>query len=103
MQEDNENVFYGDGEDADLWERLDTSDINLILLALPVAEDTTNVAIQLRKANYHGQIVAIARYQDERDILLASGIDNVFNFYTEAGTGFAEESLALIRAQNTAS
>lgn len=103
MQEDNENVFYGDGEDADLWERLDTSDINLILLALPVAEDTTNVAIQLRKASYHGQIVAIARYQDERDILLASGIDNVFNFYTEAGTGFAEESLALIRAQNTAS
>ncbi|MBR7889976.1 cation:proton antiporter [Marinomonas sp. A79] len=97
MQEAKENVFYGDGEDADLWERLDTSRINLVLLALPAAEDTTNVAIQLRKANYTGQIAAIARYQDERDILIASGIDNVFNFYTEAGTGFAEESLALVR------
>lgn len=97
MQSDNENVFYGDGEDADLWERLDTSTIDLVLLALPAAEDTTNVAIQLRKANYTGQIAAIARYQDERDILINSGIDNVFNFYTEAGTGFAEESLALIR------
>jgi predicted Kef-type K+ transport protein len=97
MQEDQENVFYGDGEDADLWERLDTSNIHLVLLALPAAEDTTNVAIQLRKANYTGQIAAIARYQDERDILINSGIDNVFNFYTEAGTGFAEESLALIR------
>jgi glutathione-regulated potassium-efflux system ancillary protein KefC len=97
MQAVQENVFYGDGEDADLWERLDTSSINLVLLALPAAEDTTNVAIQLRKANYKGQIAAIARYQDERETLLAAGIDNVFNFYTEAGTGFAEESLALIR------
>lgn len=97
MQKAQENAFYGDGEDADLWERLDTSRINLVLLALPTAEDTTNVAIQLRKANYTGQLAAIARYQDERDILISAGIDNVFNFYTEAGTGFAEESLALIR------
>lgn len=103
MQEANENVFYGDGEDADMWERFNTDGIRLIMLALPIAEDSTNIAIQLRKANYTGQIAAIARYQDERDVLIASGIDTVFNFYTEAGTGFAEESLALIRpAENTA-
>ncbi|SBS36062.1 Glutathione-regulated potassium-efflux system protein KefC [Marinomonas spartinae] len=102
MQDAQENVFYGDGEDADLWERLDTSHIHLVLLALPAAEDTTNVAIQLRKANYTGQIAAIARYQDEREILINSGINNVFNFYTEAGTGFAEESLALIRPPENA-
>jgi len=102
MQDAQENVFYGDGEDADLWERLDTSRIHLVLLALPAAEDTTNVAIQLRKANYTGQIAAIARYQDEREILINSGINNVFNFYTEAGTGFAEESLALIRPPENA-
>ncbi|WP_417528078.1 cation:proton antiporter [Marinomonas shanghaiensis] len=102
MQEANENVFYGDGEDADLWERLDTKGIRLIMLALPIAEDSTNIAIQLRKANYTGQIAAIARFQDERNTLLASGIDNVFNFYTEAGTGFAEESLALIRSPENA-
>jgi len=101
-QDAQENVFYGDGEDADLWERLDTSRIHLVLLALPAAEDTTNVAIQLRKANYTGQIAAIARYQDEREILINSGINNVFNFYTEAGTGFAEESLALIRPPENA-
>ncbi|MBJ7538071.1 cation:proton antiporter family protein [Marinomonas transparens] len=104
MQDAQENVFYGDGEDADLWEHLDTSDIRLVLLALPIAEDSTNIAIQLRKANYQGQIAAIARYQDEREDLLASGINNVFNFYTDAGTGFAEESLTLIHSveKNTA-
>ncbi|GAB3484235.1 cation:proton antiporter domain-containing protein [Marinomonas epiphytica] len=97
MQSDSENVFYGDGEDADLWEKLDTRNIKLVLLALPIAEDSTNIAIQLRKAHYQGQIAAIARYQDERDELISAGIDNVFNFYKEAGMGFAEESLQLIQ------
>jgi len=73
------------------------------MLALLMAEDSTNVAIQLRKSSCTGQIAAIARYQDERDVLMASGFDTVFNFYTEAGTGFAEESLALILpAENSA-
>ncbi|TDO95826.1 cation:proton antiporter family protein [Marinomonas balearica] len=97
MQRDDQNVFYGDGEDLDLWEHLDTKGIKLVLLALPSSEDSANITRQLRTAGYEGQVAAIARYQDERDDLLASGIDNVFNFYTEAGTGFAEESLALIR------
>ncbi|SIS58925.1 cation:proton antiporter family protein [Neptunomonas antarctica] len=90
------NVFFGDGEDADLWENFDTSTIKLILLALPSIEDDKNITTQLRKVNYQGQIAAIARFQDERELLLNSGIDNVFNFYTEAGIGFAEESLRLI-------
>ena len=90
------NVFFGDGEDADLWESFDTSPIRLVLLALPSIQDDINITIQLREAGYEGQVAAIARYEDEREQLLASGINNVFNFYTEAGTGFAEESLMLI-------
>lgn len=90
------NVFFGDGEDADLWESFDTSAIRLVLLALPSLEDDRNITIQLRQAGYTGKIAAIARYEDQREPLLACGIDSVFNFYTEAGTGFAEESLLLI-------
>lgn len=90
------HVFFGDGEDADLWESFDTSRIKLVLLALPSIEDDKNITRQLRLAGYTGRIAAIARYEDERKLLLASGIDNVFNFFTEAGTGFAEESLLLI-------
>ncbi|WP_051222247.1 cation:proton antiporter family protein [Neptunomonas japonica] len=93
------NVFFGDGEDADLWESFDTSAIKLILLALPSIEDDRNITIQLRNAHYQGQIAAIARYQDEREQLIKAGINNVFNFYTEAGIGFAEESLMLIGEQ----
>lgn len=90
------HVFYGDGEDADLWEHLDTRRLKLVLLALPSIKDIINITQQLHSAGYKGEIAAIARYPDDRDQLLESGIDKVFNFYTEAGLGFAEESLQLL-------
>jgi len=96
MKSEGHNVFFGDGEDADLWEKFDVSDYKLVLLALPSIEDSSNITIQLRKAGFNGKVAAIARYQDERDSLITSGIDNVFNFYTEAGNGFAEESIQLL-------
>jgi len=97
LKKQGKNTFFGDGEDADLWEKFDTQDIKLVLLALPSIEDSINIAIQLRNSGYNAQIAAIARYQDEREQLIEAGIDNVFNFYTEAGMGFAEESLSLIQ------
>ncbi|MCW8877054.1 MAG: cation:proton antiporter [Kangiellaceae bacterium] len=89
-------VFPGDGEDPDLWENLDMSCIKLVLLALPSVNDSHNITEQLRKSHYHGKIAAIARYEDDEQDLLHAGIDKVFNFFTEAGTGFADESLRLI-------
>ncbi|TBR44221.1 potassium transporter Kef [Marinomonas agarivorans] len=96
LNTEGKNVFFGDGEDADLWEKLDTKSIKLVLLALPSIEDIINIVQQLRASGYSEQIAAIARYQDERERLVEAGINNVFNFYTEAGMGFAEESLTLI-------
>ncbi len=90
------HVFCGDGEDADLWEKIDISAVQLVLLALPSVLDNRNVAEQLKLANYQGKIAAIARYEDERQALLEAGIDKVFNFFAEAGTGFAEDSLEMI-------
>ncbi len=97
LQDQDMHVFFGDGEDADFWEGFDTRPIKLILLALPAIDDATNITRQLQMVNYQGQIAAIARYEDQRLQLLNSGIDKVFNFYQEAGMGFAEESLAMIR------
>jgi len=96
LQKKDMHVFYGDGEDADLWGNMDVKNIKLVLLALPSIEDSLNIAEQLHSANYQGEIAAIARYPDEHDQLVEGGIGTVFNFYTEAGFGFAEESLQLI-------
>lgn len=89
-------AMVGDGEDADLWENMDLSQIQLILMALPSIEDICNITEQLKHANYKGKIASIARYEDEIQPLLDAGSDKVFNFFTEAGTGFAEESLQLL-------
>ncbi len=102
QQEEGWNVFCGDGEDADLWESIDISAIKLVLLALPSIEDSVNISDQLQNTSYHGQVAAIARYEDEREALLEAGIDKVFNFYTEAGSGFAEESLRMIDPERAA-
>ncbi|MBO1255053.1 cation:proton antiporter [Alteromonas sp. 5E99-2] len=89
-------VALGDGEDIDFWENTDIRCLKLVLLALPSIDDAININRQLKNAGFKGKVAAVARYQDEVDKLLINGIDKVFNFYNEAGLGFAEESLAFI-------
>jgi predicted Kef-type K+ transport protein len=93
------NVICGDGEDVDLWDNLELNNVHLILLALPSIQDAINITRQLRNAGYTGKVAAIARYEDEVNHLLEQGVDKVFNFFTEAGLGFAEESLAYANTQ----
>ena len=92
-------AYCGDAEDAFFWERINLSKLELVLLALPNVIDSISISKQLRSAGYQGKIAAIARYDDERSQLEEFGIDKVFNFYTEAGVGFADESIALIEVQ----
>ncbi|MEP1384118.1 MAG: cation:proton antiporter family protein [Paraglaciecola sp.] len=97
LEEEGFQAMVGDGEDVDLWENMDLSHVELVLLALPSIEDICNITEQLMHANYKGKIASIARYEDEIQPLLDAGSDKVFNFFTEAGMGFAEESLQLIK------
>jgi glutathione-regulated potassium-efflux system ancillary protein KefC len=89
-------AYVGDAEDADFWESIDLTKIELVLLALPSVQDIMNITAQIKRTNYQGKIAAIARYEDERVEMESFGVDKVFNFYTEAGVGFAEESMSLI-------
>lgn len=89
-------AIVGDGEDVDLWDNMDLTQIQLILLALPSIEDICNITEQLQHAHYEGKIASIARYEDQIQPLIDAGSDKVFNFFTEAGAGFAEESLQLL-------
>ncbi|ASP47117.1 cation:proton antiporter family protein [Cognaticolwellia beringensis] len=95
--ENNVQAFEGDAEDADFWENMDLSKIELILLALPAMQDIKNITTQIKRTNYQGKIAAIARYDDDRIKLESFGVDKVFNFYNEAGVGFAEESMSLLK------
>ena len=98
MANEGHKVICGDGEDVDLWENLDLNSTQLVLLALPSIQDAINITSQLKNAGYQGRVAAIARYEDEVSYLLENGIDKVFNFFTEAGLGFADESLTYVRS-----
>lgn len=93
-------AYYGDAEDAYFWENITLDNIELILLALPSVKDCISITQQLKQAGYQGKIAAIARFDDERIRLEKLGIDKVFNFYNEAGVGFAEESIELYQLKS---
>ena len=96
-QSEGRHVIFGDAEDADFWETRELWHIKLVMLAMPAVSDIKDITDQLKLKGFKGHIAAIARYEDERQQLLDYGVDNVFNYYVEAGTGFAEESLELIQ------
>ncbi|WP_206486410.1 cation:proton antiporter family protein [Thalassotalea sp. G2M2-11] len=102
LQQQGINVIHGDAEDIDLWENIDLSQIELIMLALPSVQDIISITEQIRYSKYNGKIAAIARYDDERMEIEKLGVDKVFNFYSEAGVGFAEESSKLFTSGKVA-
>jgi predicted Kef-type K+ transport protein len=97
LNEQGIQTYFGDAEDADFWESIDLSKVELTLLALSSVLDIKNITRQIKRTNYQGKIAAIARYDDERLTLESFGVDKVFNFYNEAGVGFAEESMSLLK------
>ena len=96
-----DNVAFADGEDIELWSQFKFKNLHLVLLALPTVKDSKTVSEQLRAAGYTGKIVTISRFDDEASGLEAAGIDKVLNLMNNAGAGFAEESLSLLRKSDS--
>lgn len=90
-------IIFGDGEDAELWETMDLTNLELVLIALPQMADIRNIQNQLKSAKYQGKVAAFARYDDQIKELEECGVDHIFNFYREVGVGFAKESLSIMQ------
>ena len=82
-------VLIGDASDGDLWGRLPAQQVEQVILALSNHAETVRVAKLLRKRGYEKVIAAVAKYPDEVEELKELGVI-AFNFYAEAGAGFAE-------------
>lgn len=92
-------VQYGDPSDADFWDKVEENhSIELAMLALPNLQANLDALEQLRQISFSGRTAAIARFPDEEKLLKKSGVEAVFNIYTEAGAGFANH----IEVQNQA-
>ena len=90
------NVISGDADDLEFWQQASYCDIRLVMLALPSQQEMLATLQMMKIAGYQGKTAAVARYEDERNQLLELGVDVVFNYYAEVGTGFAEESRHLL-------
>lgn len=89
-------VITADAEDPEFWLDAKLDNIELIMLAMPNFKDMVEAVKQLQLVHFQGKIAGIARYEDQRQQLLTAGVDEAFNFYAEAGAGFAEQSIHLL-------
>lgn len=95
------NVVVGDASDRELWERICEHDVDLAILALSNHQETLSVIHILKESGFAGTIAAVAKYDDEVLELQEQGII-AFNFYAEAGAGFAEHVLQELKKPEAA-
>lgn len=91
-QQRGRNVILGDPTDPDFWLRTkkDKGKIKMVMLTMPTLSENLSAARELKERKYPGKVAAIAQFDDEVEALKKAGIDAAFNFYAEAGTGFAD-------------
>jgi glutathione-regulated potassium-efflux system ancillary protein KefC len=87
------NVIKGDATDIDFWARTRMSGkgkLRLVMLAMPDHAANMQAARELHAEKFEGIIAATAQFDDQIEELKEAGVHGAFNFYAEAGHGFAE-------------
>jgi Trk K+ transport system NAD-binding subunit len=91
-------VAYADAEDASFWLRLNLERLRAIMLAVPDIEPKLKAARALRRRGFRGLISATHIYPEEYAPIIAAGCDVSYNYYTEAGVGFARHTYETLTA-----
>jgi predicted Kef-type K+ transport protein len=90
-------VAYADAEDPAFWHLLNVDRLRAIMLAVPDVQAKISAARALRKRGYRGLLSATHLYPEEREPILEAGCDVTYNYYTEAGVGFARHTYDTLR------
>jgi predicted Kef-type K+ transport protein len=85
-------VAYADAEDPSFWHRLNLDRLRAIMLAVPDLQAKVSAAQALRRRGYRGLVSATHMFPEEREPILEAGCDVTYNYYTEAGVGFARHT-----------
>ena len=92
-------VLYADAEDPGFWHELNLRAITAVLLAMPDLEAKMIGARELRRSGYGGLITTTNLHEDDDPLILAAGADSTFNYFSEAGVGFAEHTWEALHPQ----
>ncbi|MEA3412560.1 MAG: cation:proton antiporter family protein [Pseudomonadota bacterium] len=92
------NVVFGDATDSDFEDRaVMESSVRIVMLAMSDHAANMIVAELMREwGNKDRLIAASARHPDQEQELKELGVDLVFNFYEDAGSGFARRADELL-------
>jgi hypothetical protein len=90
-------VAYADTEDPSFWQRLNLDRLRAIMLAVPNLEAKIATARSLRARGFKGLLSATHLYPEEYAPIIAAGCDVSYNYYTEAGVGFARHTYETLR------
>ncbi|MCG6867209.1 MAG: cation:proton antiporter [Gammaproteobacteria bacterium] len=96
------NVFVGDATDSDFEDRaVMENEIQVVLLAMGDHAANVIVAELMREWGRADRLIAAsARHSDQEQELKDVGVDVVFNFYEDAGSGFARRADELLTARS---
>ena len=92
-QDEGRNVILGDATDIDFWARARMSGehgIRWIMLTMPEHAANMQAVKELAAGGFDGVVAAIAQFDDQVEELKAAGVQAAYNFYAQAGYGFAE-------------
>jgi hypothetical protein len=95
-------VLFGDPTDPDFWQRiqhLNRQSRMMAILTMPKHRANMAAVRHLADIDFHGQIAAVAHFDDQVEALRAAGVHAAFNFYSEAGLGFAEHAWEMFESQ----
>jgi predicted Kef-type K+ transport protein len=85
-------VAYADAEDPAFWQLLNIERLRAIMLAVPDLQAKLTAARALRRRGFRGLLSATHLYPEEREPIIEAGCDVTYNYYTEAGVGFARHT-----------
>jgi len=88
------NVIHDDATDQDFWEKIDvahlrTGQVQMVILCMGDLRSHQYTIDRLKRIKFKGRIAATAKYDDEVRELEKAGIHAAYDFYSEAGVGFA--------------
>lgn len=95
-------VAYADAEDPSFWHLLNIDRLRAIMLAVPDLQAKVSAARALRARGYRGLLSATHLYPEEREPIIEAGCDVTYNYYTEAGVGFARHTYETLRPASPA-
>ena len=88
------NVVLADVTDDEVWENINTSNVEVGILALQDHHRNLAFFNRVRERNQGAKVFAVARHQDEVAELVNAGATAAWNMYSEAGVGLASEVIS---------